>query len=1043
MDDNGPKFPSLLPNKRMEMMQLQQNLKKEAEEIRKDSVLWNIEPIVDLSTDDHTSIGERIMALVQVLKLEQRVYDNALAELIRQITIDCVERGSMLQDIRQLYSEFFSAIPPKIAELQNNLVAQSALCRRLGHEIKEMKIVLQHFQSDYDNFKSNTGNFHSEASQLRRKILELEREQDDANLMIAEYNDLHRMQRSRLEHELARMHAEKRSFDAAAALLYSLKDPAASDVEQLHDKASIYLRIAKCISKSVTDAHSNMAYKTKLEQDDLHRLTMDANQVFTKSEHALLQELDSCTLDVKAWMSKLEEINRKNEGHNMDHTELVKSLQTWSVFSQRLARKFTEDTNASTSSTMTKLQTAMDLWTSSAARFVSRLSSQEQQMKYSKELIRLQQGFQHWLTSLTGWISGDDNIADEIVFISQQMESWVTKIVQGSFDKPQNERMIGFSKAKTVKEKFGRLIEDMQGWESLYEKVTGYMSPQSSAEGGVDIEKILEDMNSWRMAVNAILMSSCRTNELNLARNHQEFDSISTQLVAPKQDEKIPNYDYIFSVCQRLEEWADNIVLQSSKDENIDPSIAENLRQAFIEWSDCVFSLFDKRALTQDQTEKNENEEDGFSEEDHKEIIKASQDIDSDLSKMGNRLRRHQRRIDIFVQTEESGHRWQAAALENAMRSLSSTENVSTGGASSTEIAKLELEIKELRAKLRDFEMKEIAPAILFGIGSEKRADDPRTREGKMRKFMSSKVTQSEIRPKNWLIKFIREIYDLKFQSEPQVDVDRMFGQSNREPMPDFIFGYLTTKYGLRPLIDQQIEDLLNTVNKYRQNDSEVNIFASFMEEILSPDELAFFLHARNLAIHGITAGSKYPIDRFSTLAEYLDLIRAVEFSKTILENLHTPIDQIGLFLRAVESISVAAPSLGNSAYLTSRSLSNGESRRLSVHTQEKDQSNPKHRRVSVMELLIMLLTHLKDHQRKNAEKLVDFFKAVDGTNAGYINEEQFGKSIHTLFPDAADEVISFVFSDVVNKSTDEQASKGRMSFPTFVQAIGKVCLAF
>jgi len=52
--------------------------------------------------------------LIELIKKEQKIYNIIFHELIRQATIECTERGELLADIRQKYSNLLSKVPKQI-----------------------------------------------------------------------------------------------------------------------------------------------------------------------------------------------------------------------------------------------------------------------------------------------------------------------------------------------------------------------------------------------------------------------------------------------------------------------------------------------------------------------------------------------------------------------------------------------------------------------------------------------------------------------------------------------------------------------------------------------------------------------------------------------------------------------------------------------------------------------------------------------------------------------------------------------------------------
>ncbi|CAI9575048.1 unnamed protein product, partial [Staurois parvus] len=58
---------------------------------------------------------------------EQNIYNVVFHELIRQVSVECMERGELLAKLRQRYVLLLDKIPRQVLSLYNDLLAQRAL----------------------------------------------------------------------------------------------------------------------------------------------------------------------------------------------------------------------------------------------------------------------------------------------------------------------------------------------------------------------------------------------------------------------------------------------------------------------------------------------------------------------------------------------------------------------------------------------------------------------------------------------------------------------------------------------------------------------------------------------------------------------------------------------------------------------------------------------------------------------------------------------------------------------------------------------------
>lgn len=107
-------------------------------------------------------------------------------------------------------------------------------------------------------------------------------------------------------------------------------------------------------------------------------------------------------------------------------------------------------------------------------------------------------------------------------------------------------------------------------------------------------------------------------------------------------------------------------------------------------------------------------------------------------------------------------------------------------------------------------------------------------------------------RPKllSWLMRAIEEIYDARFAHEA-AEVGRgecdFVAEQVSNLFPAFVVKRLSTRVGLRSLVDQTCWDLLYNSHVYRRDYLEVEMFCRFLQEFYDHDDLLFFLYVRSV----------------------------------------------------------------------------------------------------------------------------------------------------------------------------------------------------
>uniref|UniRef100_A0A3Q4I6P4 Axonemal dynein light chain domain containing 1 n=1 Tax=Neolamprologus brichardi TaxID=32507 RepID=A0A3Q4I6P4_NEOBR len=97
--------------------------------------------------------------LLELVKVEQNIYNIVFHELIRQVSVGCAERGQLLAKLRQRYQSLLDRVPRRLKALHTEVVAQRALDRRLTEEIHHIKLTIQqlsmYVRSDWGVIVSN------------------------------------------------------------------------------------------------------------------------------------------------------------------------------------------------------------------------------------------------------------------------------------------------------------------------------------------------------------------------------------------------------------------------------------------------------------------------------------------------------------------------------------------------------------------------------------------------------------------------------------------------------------------------------------------------------------------------------------------------------------------------------------------------------------------------------------------------------------------------------------------------------------------------
>eukprot|EP01135_Chromosphaera_perkinsii_P005724 Nk52_evm24s359 gene=Nk52_evmTU24s359 len=262
-------------------------------------------------------------------------------------------------------------------------------------------------------------------------------------------------------------------------------------------------------------------------------------------------------------------------------------------------------------------------------------------------------------------------------------------------------------------------------------------------------------------------------------------------------------------------------------------------------------------------------------------------------------------------------------------------------------------------------------------------------------------IEDKEPKSENYIIALIRDIYSMKAKIDIAADV----GHVKRERVPDFIHGYLSQKFHMRKMVDQKLHDLFTSLDFYRKELPEVELFASFVEESRPLDQFSFFMY-NYIWMERVVYGIKVPVDPSTTVTSYVCLDRALEVSKKAMDALN--IEYLPSIIGQVTSKCVPSESLQHMKSYQDTGEHIGE-------------INPNW--ISVTELSEFLLEFYVDAEARHMEKLSKAFLDNDRDKDGFITFEELTKITLEFDPFWAESQVLSTFRKQISKSHSEYLS--------------------
>jgi hypothetical protein len=121
-------FPSNRPTDRREVLQLAQTM--------------------ELMLQDQVSAASEISSVLQIER-EQKVYDIVLHELIRQVYVECSDRGILLDRVSKRYRNLFRRIPSLLVQMQEQIDS-------LSDANKSLRMLLERLMEEKSSSGTNS-----------------------------------------------------------------------------------------------------------------------------------------------------------------------------------------------------------------------------------------------------------------------------------------------------------------------------------------------------------------------------------------------------------------------------------------------------------------------------------------------------------------------------------------------------------------------------------------------------------------------------------------------------------------------------------------------------------------------------------------------------------------------------------------------------------------------------------------------------------------------------------------------------------------------
>nr|XP_019587167.1 PREDICTED: axonemal dynein light chain domain-containing protein 1 [Rhinolophus sinicus] len=195
-------FPSMKPNKRVEVVKL-------------NDVMDTMLERAGVENQEYTG-PTKMHKLLHILKKEQTIYNTVFHELIRQVSVDCADRGELLSKIRERYVQMLDQIARQMIDFYKDLVTQRVMDQRILEELYNFKNVIEELTRELCLVRAHDSKLTKEAEKAHRDLAQALLDAEKNAKIVEEYHDLYTLQRGRMENDIKQLMTERDVWSSAA-----------------------------------------------------------------------------------------------------------------------------------------------------------------------------------------------------------------------------------------------------------------------------------------------------------------------------------------------------------------------------------------------------------------------------------------------------------------------------------------------------------------------------------------------------------------------------------------------------------------------------------------------------------------------------------------------------------------------------------------------------------------------------------------------------------------------------------------------------------
>ncbi|XP_078605454.1 axonemal dynein light chain domain-containing protein 1-like isoform X2 [Branchiostoma floridae x Branchiostoma japonicum] len=422
-------FPSLRPSGRYEVVHLQKVM---------DDMLTK----VGVEDDELEVKGPTQMHnLLELIRKEQKIYNIIFHELIRQVSVECSERGELLSNLRQRYATLLDKVPRQVKSLHAEVMAQRALDRRLTEELMRFKGSITSLTSELADVREHDRQVTREAQQAQEDLAVALTESEKNASLLSEYHDLYELQRRRLETHVIQLSEERELWSTAAynLALKVIELNSLSTARRLYISEKAWCKLTSHFTILLGDKDTEELAIIQHHVETWRDLVTKFNLQLSAGDKNLRQKFNNMKEKLTAWSSEIGKFvgetatTSATSYGKLPGPEMVKQLyddiSIWEDVISTEMETFAGDHLLGFQDQLAAMNKHMESWTDASLKVFNRHHTEDgSNYPDHEKMIKLNEEVETLVKQYNIRVMGENGVAKEMIMLQNGYETWHNKL---------------------------------------------------------------------------------------------------------------------------------------------------------------------------------------------------------------------------------------------------------------------------------------------------------------------------------------------------------------------------------------------------------------------------------------------------------------------------------------------------------------------------------------------------------------------------------------------------------------------------------------